>query len=437
MPSIAEQILEKIGIKYKPREKPKIEPVPSQPYLPYAPGGLTKAFRSTTGYTAAGGPKPPVLFPQKPEVKTQKPAAEPTVKKPAVKTVKPKDVPKTVEKKPEEKPVEKPEEKQNILKAWQDFLVEAKSPLQQIVGTATSQIETLQKDYAKTIEDYKKQATEVNSKIDEILSRLTRELESPIPKPPAKEEITIPKEPLLALVKAISPIVIGLIAMLRPGKYGENLYFFNSMYEAILTEDNRKFQESLEKWQRETQAGLEDKRNRIESLKLLVERERQKEATQRTLTELQLRAIENKIKEYETQYKTAETALKNIEDSFNKLADSMRKTEELKLRYSDLQRKWVETSEKLKRGEKGLKPTSKERDISAIESAIRRRLTNKEKLDFYAGGPAKQALLAALQAEISGKPQIAEKKNVLDTLKSIFSSKPATETPEDVYSFGP
>jgi len=280
------------------------------------------------------------------------------------------------------------------------FLKEAEGPLKVITNTAATQIEESLKKEDQIIKDYEQQVRKHNENLDTIMTQLSKELESPVPKPPTKEDLTIPKEPLLGLVKALSPIVIGLIAMLRPGQYGENLYFFNYMYQAVLADDNRKFQEGLEKWQREMQVGLEEKKNRIQSLKLLIEREQLKGETDRTLTDLQLRAIDNELKRYENQYRTAEKALGKIQDSIVKLAEAMNKREELKLKAANVVSMIREREARIRHLSQG--KTSKKSSEEEIEEILGRKLRPDERIGLK-GKDTRNEVIRKLMDEIEKK----------------------------------
>jgi len=318
------------------------------------------------------------------------------------------------------------------------FLKEAEGPLKVITDTAAKQIEELSKK-DQTIKDYEKQVLKHNENLDTIMTQLSNELESPMPKPPTKEDLTIPKEPLLGLVKALSPIVIGLIAMLRPGQYGENLYFFNSMYQAVLADDNRKFQEGLEKWQREMQVGLEEKENRIQSLKLLIEQEQLKGETDRTLTDLQLKAIDNELKRYENQYRTAERALWKIQDSIVKLAEAMNKREELKLKAANVMSMIKEREARIKhwQAEGGRSSDKRIAKINEILRKVSNRDLLPDEIIGLMGTNTKNEVIKNLIDEIRKKQGGQGAIKQIEKIMQPTKTETKTSKEDDTWTFGP
>jgi hypothetical protein len=200
-----------------------------------------------------------------------------------------------------------------------------------IVKTANEELKKSREKYFSKIDELSKKIDEWGNKLDPLYQKISEELSKPLPKPPTKEEITEPKQPILALFKDLTPVIVGLTALLRPGKYGENLFYFNSMYQAIRDSDDRKFKESLDKWQRELQIGLAEKNNKINALKTLADSIKGKIDILGTTGQLALKGIESEVKGWEDQIKNADTMIDGINKAIEKIHTELYKQKQLEL----------------------------------------------------------------------------------------------------------
>jgi len=116
-----------------------------------------------------------------------------------------------------------------------------------------------------TIVDNLKKLDEHISRITEQMSRITEE---PVLKAPTELEATLPKEPILAVFKALAPIVIGMASLFHPGRYNQNLMLFNTMYDALRKFDLERYTRALEEWKRNTEIAIMEKQNRLQALQL-------------------------------------------------------------------------------------------------------------------------------------------------------------------------
>ena len=178
--------------------------------------------------------------------------------------------------------------------------------------TAYNNLLTKYGEISNQLKSFESEIKKYGERLEENYERISKELAKPIPKPPTREEVTIPKEPILALMKALTPVVIGLTAVLRPGKYGENLFLYNAMNESIKRTDAEKFKDALEKWDREMKVGLAERQGHIESLKTIAESIKTNITLTKDRREVAVKGIELEIKSLEANVKLSSKLIEEI-----------------------------------------------------------------------------------------------------------------------------
>jgi hypothetical protein len=246
-----------------------------------------------------------------------------------------------------------------------------------IVKTANEELKKSREKYFSKIDELSKKIDEWGNKLDPLYQKISEELNKPLPKPPTEEEITEPKQPILALFKDLTPVIVGLTALLRPGKYGENLFYFNSMYQAIRDSDDRKFKESLDKWQRELQIGLAEKNNKINALKTLADSIKGKIDILGTTGQLALKGIESEVKGWEDQIKNADKMIDGINKAIEKIQTELYKQKQLELQEEKI---GIEKGKLVIEAAKAGEPKSPEfKYIEDLERRLGRKLSSKER----------------------------------------------------------
>ena len=253
----------------------------------------------------------------------------------------------SVEKKPtkvEKKEVKPPEPKtkeKSALESVADesikLLLKEEEQYSNIVKTANEELKKSREKYLSKIDELTKKIDEWGNELDTLYQKISEELVKPLPKPPTREEVVEPKQPILALLKELTPFVVGLTALLRPGRYGENLFYFNSMYQAIRDSDDRKFKEALDKWQRELQIGLAEKNNKINALKTLADGIKSRMDILGTTGQLALKGIEVEISGWEDQIKNANAMIDRINKAIEKIEDKLYKQKDLEIKQQQLE----------------------------------------------------------------------------------------------------
>ena len=205
--------------------------------------------------------------------------------------------------------------------------------------------ENIQEGLKTKSEEYKKIVSESDEilkkgldELKEISKKISDELTKPIPKPPTEEEITRPKNKILALLKDLTPIIIGITALLRPGRYGENLTYFNSMYDATKALDKEKYTRALERWKLETEIGLAERENMIKALeltrddiKLRTDISLKTKQNALKILEIEMNSLDRQLETAKDMYKESLKALDNIDKKildYAKYYNDIRKLEE-------------------------------------------------------------------------------------------------------------
>jgi len=340
------------------------------------PEGRLKVGLETIGVKAEPIAPPKIL----PKEEIKKPPEKPITPKPPVITKKAKiEIKKKEEKTPELKTKEK-----SALESVADknikLLLKEEEQYSNIIKTANEELKKTREKYFSKIDEFSKKIDEWGNKLDTLYQKISEELAKPLPKPPTREEVVEPKQPILAVLKELTPFVVGLTALLRPGKYGENLFYFNSMYQAIRDADDRKFKESLDKWQRELQIGLAEKNNKINALKTLADGIKSRMDILGTTEQLALKGIEVEISGWEDQIKNANAMIDRINKAIEKIEDKLYKQKDLEIKQQRLE---IDALYKMGRlgieKEKERRPLSPEfKYIEDLEKRLGRRLSPEE-----------------------------------------------------------
>lgn len=192
-------------------------------------------------------------------------------------------------------------------------------------------LDPISKRMADLIEKQKEVYSELNKQIesfskelDKYYANLKRAQEEKLPEAPKYEEVTAPKNAFISFLKRVVPNVIGIIALFKGGKYGENYVYFNSMVDAIKKNDMEQFEKSLMQWKLDFDKALREKQQKLNILKTEGEALAQKFNLSSKQKDILLKSIESDIKSLTNLYNEAHKSINNF---FN-IAFKMWKAEE-------------------------------------------------------------------------------------------------------------
>lgn len=165
------------------------------------------------------------------------------------------------------------------------------------------------------LKDMEKKTEEFSKQLDTYYSALKKAVEEKLPEPPKIKDFTEPKNALEAFLKGIVPAVVGVIAMVKGGKYGENYVYFNSMMDAIRKEDERRFKEAMEQWKLDFDTALREKQQKIDALRVEGEAMIQKSKLSTQQKELAVKSLENDLAKLQKLYTEAENKINKFLDT--------------------------------------------------------------------------------------------------------------------------
>lgn len=291
--------------------------------------------------------------PVKPEARIKK-----TVK-PTTKTTKPPEIVKSPETEKEiiESMIKSPE----LRGLFQLYDIKKRQELDPISAQMTEVFkmkEDILKDMEKKIEEFSKQ-------LDTYYSALKKAVEEKLPESPKIKDFTEPKNALEAFLKGIVPAVVGVIAMVKGGKYGENYVYFNSMIDAIRKEDERRFKEAMEQWKLDFDTALREKQQKIDALRVEGEAMIQKSKLSMQQKELAVKSLENDLAKLQKLYTEAENKINKFLDTVFK---AWKAQEEFKIRKEHLRAIWAGVG--LRKKKLGLEEEKAIYQIAKLQSDI-------------------------------------------------------------------
>lgn len=207
------------------------------------------------------------LLSRKPPVEPAKKQPEGPVKRPAIK--------------PPERPV-KPSgikraitaartEGMTIPKLLEDYAKESEMYQAEMLSIGKA-IEQKKEEYKKFLKENQNIIDEYSKKISEQLKDMEKAVTEGMPPPPRREDVIMPQSEILRIIKTVTPVIMGTIALLSPGRYGENLAFYNSMVDAIRRGDAEKYEQALEEWENSLNYALLDREAKIKSAEVAIRR---------------------------------------------------------------------------------------------------------------------------------------------------------------------
>jgi hypothetical protein len=239
-----------------------------------------------------------------------------------------------------------------------------------------------------TIIDNLKKLGEHMSKITEQMSKITEE---PVPKAPTELEATLPKEPILAVFKALAPIVIGMASLFHPGRYNQNLMLFNTMYDALRKFDLERYTRALEEWKRNTEIAIMEKQNRLQALQLKREEIKDKMALLGETGKWLDEGIKLRANLLQAEINTIVNARNQVYDAIDKLEKRMIEIQKLKadIEHKKAQEKhWEESREIAKERLRRERPTTLQREFEYFklimkDSELGKKLSERQLFELF------------------------------------------------------
>jgi len=188
-----------------------------------------------------------------------------------------------------------------------------------------------QEEFRQKAKEEKQVIKEYADNYEKIATEIEKVTAEPLPKPPTEKEVTTPQNAIVRTVKALTPIIVGITAILHPGKYGENMTYFNAMIDAIKKNDAEEYEKALRQWEINFQYTLQDKELKLKALQTKLNKVTK-------LGELKLKeiGIDKELLQFEINsnlemIKAIKDIFKDSRDAFKAVADIQYKQQHLQI----------------------------------------------------------------------------------------------------------
>lgn len=224
---------------------------------------------------------------------------------------------------------------------------------------------------AQILDSSSKDIDEFSNKLDVLFDHLSSTAERGLPRPPSYAEVAKPNNWIEAFTKYIAPALVGITAMVYPGKWGQNYVFFNSMMKSLKEGDEEKWKRSVTEWKLNFEHERQARQDKLNALKVQLDKLLSLQKIRDSKASMQIKRLEEMINAENKALELASRAHSKMIDSAYKLMQLKLREQELGLKAQDIAAKYAAKQAKQEKAPEKEQAKQWDRFMSSVDSYVK------------------------------------------------------------------